>query len=111
MSKQKNLKQKPKPGVKREARKKVIDSSNTPARATFVFEKENYYLLLGGLVLIVLGFILMIGGGADSPNEFSYEIFNFQRMTLAPILILAGYAVEVYAIMRKPKAKTEKEAE
>jgi hypothetical protein len=73
------------------------------SRAGFAFGKENYRLLLIGLGLIVLGFLLMIGGGSDDPNVFSYDIFNFRRLTLAPILILVGYVVEIYAIMKKPK--------
>lgn len=69
----------------------------------FVFGKENYKFLFIGLALIVLGFILMIGGGSESPDEFNEGIFNFQRMTLAPILILAGFGVEIYAIMKRNK--------
>jgi hypothetical protein len=69
----------------------------------FAFTKENYRLLLIGLALIFVGFLLMIGGGSDDPNVFSEDIFNFRRMTLAPILILAGYVVEIFAIMKKPK--------
>lgn len=69
----------------------------------FAFSRENYRLLLIGLALIFVGFLLMIGGGSDDPNVFSEDIFNFRRMTLAPILILAGYVVEIYAIMKKPK--------
>jgi hypothetical protein len=69
----------------------------------FVFGKENYKYLFIGLALIALGFLLMIGGGADSPDEFNDDIFNFQRLTLAPILILAGFAVEIYAIMKRNK--------
>jgi hypothetical protein len=69
----------------------------------FAFAKENYRLLLIGLALIFVGFLLMIGGGSDDPNVFSEDIFNFRRMTLAPILILAGYVVEIFAIMKKPK--------
>jgi hypothetical protein len=45
----------------------------------------------------------MIGGGSDDPNVFSDKIFNFRRLTLAPILVLAGYVVEIFAIMKKPK--------
>jgi len=71
---------------------------------SFVFSRENYILLLAGLALIVLGFVLMIGGGSEDPNVFSDEIFSFRRMTLAPLLVLAGYAVEVYAIMHKPRS-------
>lgn len=69
----------------------------------FVFGKENYKFLFIGLALIFLGFILMIGGGSDSPDEFNEGIFNFRRLTLAPILILAGFAVEIYAIMKRNK--------
>lgn len=69
----------------------------------FAFGKQNYKLLLIGLVLIFVGFLLMIGGGSDDPNEFSDKIFDFRRLTLAPILVLAGYVVEIFAIMKKPK--------
>lgn len=70
---------------------------------TFSFGRENYRLLIIGLLIIALGFILMIGGGSDDPNVFSDKIFNFQRLTLAPILILAGFIVEIFAIMKKPQ--------
>lgn len=69
----------------------------------FAFGKENYRLLIIGLIVIAVGFLLMIGGGSDDPNVFSEDIFSFRRMTLAPILILAGYGIEIYAIMKKPK--------
>jgi len=71
--------------------------------STFAFGKQNYKLLFIGLALILVGFLLMIGGGSDNPNEFSEDIFNFRRLTLAPIFILAGYVVEIFAIMKKPK--------
>lgn len=105
MSKQKNIHQKPKSAAAKQA-----EGKNTIVKASFVFEKENYILLLAGLAFIILGFVLMIGGGSDDPAVFSDEIFNFRRLTLAPILILIGYALEVYAIMRKPReAKAETE--
>ncbi|MBK7213789.1 MAG: DUF3098 domain-containing protein [Bacteroidales bacterium] len=69
----------------------------------FAFGKENYIIMLIGLGLIALGFILMVGGGSSDPKVFNEEIFNFQRITLAPILILAGFVVELYAIMKKPR--------
>ncbi len=77
--------------------------TETPPGAGFAFGKENYKLLFIGLALILVGFLLMIGGGSDDPNVFSDKIFNFRRLTLAPILILAGYVVEIFAIMKKPK--------
>jgi len=69
----------------------------------FVFGKENYKFLFIGLGLILLGFILMMGGGSESPDVFNEGIFNTQRLTIAPILILAGFGVEIYAIMKRNK--------
>jgi len=69
----------------------------------FVFKKKNYVILIGGLILILLGITLMIGGGSEDPTQFSEEIFNFQRLTLAPILIVSGFVMGVFAIMYKPK--------
>lgn len=69
----------------------------------FVFKKKNYMILIGGLVLILLGIALMIGGGSEDPTRFSEEIFNFQRLTLAPILIVTGFVMGVFAIMYKSK--------
>lgn len=71
----------------------------------FVFGKHNYKFLLIGLGFILAGFLLMMGGGSDSPNEFNEAMFGFRRLTLAPILILAGFAIEIYAIMSKSKDK------
>lgn len=68
---------------------------------------ENYKLMLIGFVIIVIGFILMAGGGSDDPNVFNEDMFNFRRITLAPILVLGGFAFEVYAIMKKTKKKRE----
>lgn len=71
----------------------------------FALQRENYILIIAGLLLIILGFILMIGGGADHPSEFSEDIFSPRRITVAPLLILAGYVVEIIAIMYKPRSK------
>ena len=67
----------------------------------FVFKKKNYILLISGLVLILLGISLMIGGESEDPTKFSAEIFNFQRLTLAPILIVSGFVLEIFAVMLK----------
>lgn len=69
----------------------------------FAFTKKNYILLIIGLVFIASGLILMAGGGAEDPKKFSYEIFNFQRLTLAPILLAVGFIVEIIAVMYKEK--------
>ncbi len=69
----------------------------------FVFKKKNYMILIAGLVSILLGITLMIGGGSEDPTKFSEEIFNFQRLTLAPILIVSGFVMGVFAIMYRQK--------
>ena len=71
----------------------------------FAFTKQNYILLLVGIALICVGLLLMIGGGSDDPTVFSDKIFDSQRLTLAPILIAAGFIVEFFAIMHKPKGE------
>lgn len=78
-------------------------SKETNKTPEFAFRKENYLLLLTGLVVMAVGFLLMIGGKSENPQVFNESIFNFQRLTLAPILILAGYIIEIFAIMKKPK--------
>ena len=72
----------------------------------FAFDRSNYKLLLIGLVIIIVVFILMSGGGVDDPNEFSEDIFNFRRITLAPLVVLGGYGFVMYAIMKKPQSTT-----
>lgn len=62
---------------------------------------KNYLLLVIGFAAIVLGMILMAGGKSASPEEFNYTMFSFRRITLAPILIVAGFAFEIYAILKK----------
>ena len=67
------------------------------------FGKQNYIIVLIGIALIALGFILMIGGGSTDPDVFNEQMFNFQRLTLSPILVLAGFVVEIVAIFWKKK--------
>ena len=67
------------------------------------FTKKNYYILLAGIILICLGYVLMIGGKSDDPNVFNPAIFNFQRITLAPIVCLVGFVTIIVAIMWRPK--------
>ena len=73
----------------------------------FPLQKENYILLIIGFAIIMIGFLLMMGGKSDDPNVFNPEIFNFRRITLAPIIVLFGFVFEIWAIMKKPK--TEKQ--
>lgn len=82
---------------------KVQKQKKEEKKLEFAFHKTNFIILIGGLVLIMIGFLLMIGGGSDNPEVFSDAMFGFRRLTLAPILILAGYIVEIYAIMYRVK--------
>jgi hypothetical protein len=68
----------------------------------FLFGNKNYKLMLIGLVIIALGFILMSGGGSKDPNVFNPEIYNFRRIRLAPTLILIGFGIEIFAILKNP---------
>ena len=71
---------------------------------TFVFNRSNYILLLIGIGLNIIGFILMIGGAAETKEAFNEdELFSHIRITLSPILIVLGYIVIIYSIMKKPK--------
>jgi len=73
------------------------------------FSKQNYLILLAGVVLVVLGYLLMIGGGSDDPNKFNPAIFDAQRITVAPIVCLLGFMTVIVAIMWRPKS-TESES-
>ncbi|MBE6181507.1 MAG: DUF3098 domain-containing protein [Rikenellaceae bacterium] len=76
---------------------------NTPEQEDprLPLSRRNYLLLVIGFGIILLGFLLMAGGGSDSPDEFNYAMFSWRRITLAPILVVGGFAVEVYAIMKR----------
>lgn len=68
----------------------------------------NYKLMLVGFVVIIIGFVLMSGGGSDDPvNYFNYDMFSFRRITLVPIVVLAGFVFEIYAILKRPKDRNE----
>jgi hypothetical protein len=69
----------------------------------FAFSKKNYILLFVGLAFMASGLILMVGGGSEDPTQFSNKIFNTTRLTIAPILIAAGFIIEIFAVMSKVK--------
>ncbi len=82
----------------------ILQARKTDAKTgIFVFGRQNYILLLLGLAFILVGFLLMIGGGSDDPTVFNEEIFSPRRMTIAPILVITGYIIEIFAILRRPK--------
>lgn len=70
----------------------------------FAFGKENYKILIVGVITIVTGYLLMIGGGSEDPNVFNAdEIFSTRRITVAPIVILTGFVIVLLGIMKKSK--------
>ena len=86
---------------------KIIQMKNTKNNkqnvgSQFAFHKENYKFLFLGLILLIIGFVLMIGGGSDDPTKFSDAIFDSQRLTIAPLLLIAGFTVEMWAILKRP---------
>lgn len=72
------------------------------SNSNFAFSKENYIWLGIGIVLLVVGYLLMSGGGSENPNEFhADQLFSARRITLAPVTVLAGYGTILYAILKK----------
>jgi uncharacterized membrane protein len=69
----------------------------------FLFGKRNYIIMLIGIVFIAVGFIFMAGGGSEDPNVFNEEMYNWQRIRLAPTLVIIGLGIEIYAILADPK--------
>ncbi|MBR1644459.1 MAG: DUF3098 domain-containing protein [Bacteroidaceae bacterium] len=67
------------------------------------FGRLNYILLIVGIILLALGYILLCGGGSDDPNVFNEAMFDTRRLVVAPLLITAGFVVELFAIMIKKK--------
>lgn len=72
----------------------------------FALGRENYIYLIIGFIIIITGFLLMVGGKSPDPNVFNEkEIFSFRRITLAPVVVVIGFAFEIWAIMKKPRTK------
>ena len=69
----------------------------------FAFGRENYILMLTGIALIFIGFMLMGGGSTKDPAVWNPEIFSFRRITLAPVIVILGFVIEVFAIVKKSK--------
>ena len=96
------------------AEKKVLTTPDASGRQALnkpttshlpLFEKENYMWMLIGAVIIALGMLVMAGGKNEDPSQFDYNmVYSRTRITIAPILILLGLMVEIYAIFKRPKA-------
>ncbi|MBO5710382.1 MAG: DUF3098 domain-containing protein [Rikenellaceae bacterium] len=68
-----------------------------------ILPAKNLKIMLIGVVVIVVGFLLMTGGGSSDPNVFNDDMFSFRRITLAPIVVLVGFGVIAFSIMKKFK--------
>lgn len=71
----------------------------------YALAAHNYLLIAIGFAIVVLGFTLMAGSGSQDPKVFNDEIFSFRRITLAPFVVVAGFALVFYAIIKKPRKK------
>ena len=78
-------------------------SNKKERKQEFLFGKRNYIIMLVGLFVIAIGFIFMSGGGSENPAVFNKEIYNWQRIRLAPTLIIIGLGIEIYAILSNPR--------
>lgn len=94
--------------------KQQITVKDKPATATaakqqtgttpFIFDQTNYMIMIAGVVVILIGFALMSGGATSDPTVFpKEELYSFKRITLAPIVVMLGFAIEIFAILKRPK--------
>ncbi len=81
------------------------ENKQTTSTSNFsLFGKENYIIMIAGLVVIALGFILMTGGKNADPTIFDpKEVYSTTRITIAPLLIIIGFIIEIVGILKKPK--------
>lgn len=84
------------------------DNRNTTGPGRMAITEKGLWLLVAGIVVMISGYILMMGGGSDDPSVFNYAMFDFRRLVAAPLVIVAGVTVEVIAIMKVfPKNKED----
>ena len=90
--------------AKKETAPATKTTTKNSSAGNILFTKENYKWMLIGLVIMALGFFLMAGGKSSNPNVFSdKDVYSPIRITVAPILIVAGLLLEIFAIMKRPK--------
>lgn len=75
--------------------------------AKFAIPKKNIIYIIAGVVVMIIGYLFMLGGGSGNPEVFNDKLFSFTRLYIAPILILAGFGIEVFAVMYVGKSKEE----
>ncbi len=80
-----------------------MSTEKNTSKPVFLFGKKNYLFMFIGLAFIALGFIFMAGGGSNDPTIFNDAMYDFQRIRLAPTLVIIGLGIEIYAILLNPK--------
>ena len=83
--------------------KNVTTTKENKLNLQLAFGPINYIMMVAGIVILAIGYILLSGGGSDDPNTFNPAMFDARRLTVAPILIVLGFVVEIFAIMFKGK--------
>lgn len=81
----------------------ATSASPSPSKVNFPFGRENYILMAASAIILVIGYMLMSGGKTTDPNVFNGDVFSFRRITLAPIVVMIGYGVGIWAIVKKAK--------
>ena len=71
------------------------------------FTFTNYILMIAGVVILLIGYFMLSGGGSDDPSQFSDAIFNARRLKVAPVILIIGFVVELFAIMYRPRRNAE----
>lgn len=88
----------------KDLKKQTTNTDSATKKITSLFGKENYILMAIGAIIILIGMLVMSGGKNQDPNVFDETVvYSSARITVAPILILIGFVVEIYAIFKKPK--------
>ena len=80
-----------------------MSTEKNTSKPVFLFGKKNYLFMFIGLAFIALGFIFMAGGGSNDPTIFNEAMYDFQRIRLAPTLVIIGLGIKIYAILLNPK--------
>jgi len=91
-----------------ETNKNIQDNKQQKQGGGLNFTRDNFMWMIIGAVVIAMGMMLMSGGASTNASIFDKtEVYSFRRITVAPIVILLGFGIEVFAILKKPKAKAE----
>ena len=105
MAKKIEIKKGPAPAKGTNPFEKKADKSYIANNSNFAFGRDNYMVILLGVGVLVIGYLLMVGGGSDTPDKFNPEIFSTRRITVAPVTLLIGFGIVLYGIMKKPRTQ------